>query len=117
MTTKDSIPPSGSAAALGFGQKQTDAAVELQRELLSTYEKASAAWVARVKQEVEFWSGVAAKLVATRSAPEAIETYSKSVAQRMQMTADDGQRLLEERQEISKKFTQAMGNRWPSGST
>ena len=73
-------------------------------------EKAGCAWLARVKTEVELWTELAAKLAAVHSVPEAVEAYTKSVAQRMQMTAEDGQRLLHDCQEITQKITEAVSN-------
>jgi len=87
-----------------------EAGIALQKELLDAYEKAGCAWLARVKTEVELWTELAAKLAAVHSASEAVEAYTKSVAQQMQMTAEDGQRLLHDYQEISKKITEAVSN-------
>ena len=33
------------------------------------------------------------------------------------MAADDGRRLVDEAQQITKKITQSMGNGWPTAST
>jgi hypothetical protein len=76
-----------------FGKAQTQGMLNLQKELLETYEQASRAWLDRVKSEVELWSRLGAKLTATRSVPEAMETYQKCVAERVQMAVEDGKRL------------------------
>jgi hypothetical protein len=55
--------------------------VNMQKELLDVYVQASGAWLARVKSEVDLWSELAAKLSATRSMPEALESYQKFVTQ------------------------------------
>ncbi len=99
------------------GPERTQAMVALQKELLETYEQASRAWLDRVKSEVELWSQLAAKLTATRSVPEAVQAYQESVAQRMQMAAEDGRRLFDECQKISHKITQSLSNGRPAGST
>jgi hypothetical protein len=113
MAGKDSDGP----AKLSFGLGQAEALVALQKELLEAYEKASNSWLARVKSEAEFWSDLSAKLTATRSVPEAIETYTKTVGQRVQMAADDGRRQLEEAQKIAQKFAQSWTKGMPTGST
>jgi len=100
-----------------LGKDQTDAMLGMQKEIIDAYEQASRAWLARVKSEVDFWSELGAKLAATRSAPEALETYQKSAAQRMQMAAEDGRRLSEDCQKIMHKITGSLGNGWPSGNT
>jgi hypothetical protein len=38
------------------GKEQTDAMVNMQKEILDAYEQANRAWLERVKSEVEFWS-------------------------------------------------------------
>ena len=50
--------------------------------------------MACVQSEVALWSELVTQLTDTRSIPEALEAYSKCVSQWMQMTAEDGQRLL-----------------------
>lgn len=104
---------SGSAPFFNMGAERAEAALSLQKELLEAYEEAGRAWLARVQSEVTLWSELASKLAATRSVPEAIEAYSKSVSQRMQMTAEDGQRLFNECQQITQKITKSLGNTWP----
>ena len=87
----------------------------LQKELLTSYEEASRAWLARVQSEVALWSDLASKLTATRTVPEALETYTQCVSQRMKMAADDGRKLADEAQKITQKITKSLGNGgWPS---
>lgn len=105
----------GSMMPLGAGNEQTEAMLNVQKELLGAYEDASRAWLARVKSEVDLWSGLAAKLTQTRSMPEAVAAYQECVAQRMRMAAEDGQRLAEECQKSMSKMTRALSsNGWPS---
>ena len=100
-----------------LGQERTEAMITLQKELLEAYEQASRAWLDRVKSEMELWSGLASKLTATRSVPEAVQAYQESVAQRMQMAAEDGRRLFDECQKVSHKITSSLSNGRPAGST
>jgi hypothetical protein len=105
-----SIPTDGSSSMFNMGKEQTDAMVHMQKELLEAYEQASRAWLARVKSEVDFWQDLASKLSATKSAPEALETYRTGATQRMQMAADDARRLMEDCQKITQKVTQSLSN-------
>ena len=89
----------------------------LQKELLASYDETSRAWLARVQSEVALWSDLASKLTATRTVPEAFETYSKCVSERMKMAADDGLKLADEAQKITQKITKSLGNGWPGAST
>lgn len=111
MAIKDSTSSAtGSAPFLGFGQMPIEAGIALQKELLDAYEKAGCAWLARGKAEVELWTELAAKLAATHSVLEAVEAYGRSVVQQMLMTAEDGQRLLHDCQEITQRITEAVSN-------
>jgi hypothetical protein len=89
-------------------------AANLQKELLDAYQQANRVWLDRVKSEMELWSELATKLSATRSVPEALGVYQKGVAERMQMTAEDGRKLFDECQNITQKITRAMSNGWSS---
>jgi hypothetical protein len=91
-----------------LGTRQTDAVLNLQKELLDTYEEASRAWLNRVKSEVELWSNLATKLTATRSVPEGLETYRDCVSQRVQMAAEDGRRLFADGQKIIGVITRSL---------
>jgi hypothetical protein len=92
--------------------------VALQKAILESYEQASRAWLARMQSEVSLWSDLANKLSATRSVPEALESYTKCVSERMQMAAEDGRRMVDESQRITQKIAQSLGNGWPAaGST
>jgi hypothetical protein len=98
-----------------FGQERSEAMVNMQKELLDVYEQASRAWLARVKSEVDLWSDLATKLSATRTMPEALESYQKFMTRRMQMAAQDGRQLVEDCQKITQKMTRSLsGNGWPT---
>jgi hypothetical protein len=122
MASKETTGSGASKAAsppyvLNWGQDQTEAALSLQKAILESCEQLSRAWIDRVQSEVSLWSDLANKLTATKSVPEALETYTKSVSQRMQMAADDGRRLVEEAQKISQKVAQSLGNGRPGASS
>ena len=108
------MPRDATAPFFKVGKEQTDAMVAMQNELLKAYEQASCDWMARVKSEMDLWSKLTGKLMATRSIPQALESYQNCVAQRMQMAAEDGQRLLEECQKITQK---SLSNGWSIGSS
>jgi hypothetical protein len=101
-----------------LGKEQTEAMLGMQKELAQAYEQASRAWLARVKSEVDLWTELAAKLAATRSVPEALRAYQACVAQRVQMAADDGQRLADDCQTIMEKVSRSLSvNGRPTAST
>jgi hypothetical protein len=116
-TTSSTDGKSSSVPFFNIGQDRAEAAVALQKELLEAYEQTSRAWLARVQSEVALWSELATKLTATSSVPEALEAYSKCVSKRMQMTAEDGQHLFNDCQQITQKITKSLSNGWsaPNG--
>jgi hypothetical protein len=114
MSTKATDP---SRSLFNPGTEQTEAMVNMQKELLAAYEQASRAWLARMKAEVDLWSQLASKLSATRSAPEVMQAYQECVAQRMQMAAEDGRRLTDDCQKVMSKIGSSFSNGWPSGSS
>jgi hypothetical protein len=93
---------------------RTNDVTNLQKELFDAYQQANRAWLERVKTEMELWSELATKMSATRSVPEALGVYQKSVAQRMQMAVEDGQKLFNECQNITQKISRTMSNGWLS---
>lgn len=93
-------PGSGPAQFFQFGKERTDAMLTMQRELLDEYEKASQAWLARVKSELDFWSELTTKVTSSPSVPEGLVAYRDGISQRMQMAVEDGQRLFDESQKL-----------------
>jgi hypothetical protein len=99
-----------------LGKERTDAMLSMQKELLDAYNQASLDWLARVKSEVELWSGFAAQLVGTRSVPDAMQSYQECISQRMKMAADDAQRLSDECGSLIKRINRSMTNGGATGS-
>lgn len=108
-TSKAGVPPN----VANWGQHQTEAALNLQKAIMESCEQASRTWIDRMQSEISLWSDLASKLSSTKSVPEAFETYSKCMSQRMQMAADDGRKLVEEAQQLTQKLTQSLGNGRP----
>lgn len=95
---------------LNWAQEQTGSILNLQKAILESYEEASQAWMARLQSEVSLWSDLANKLSGTRSVPEMLDAYTKCISQRMKMAADDGNRLVDEAQQITQKVAQSINN-------
>jgi len=98
------------AQFLQQGKERSEAIFNVQKELLDEYEEASRVWIARLRSEVALWSELAGKVTSSRSIPEGLEAYRDGVAQRLQMAADDGPRLLEEGQKVIAMMTKAVAN-------
>jgi hypothetical protein len=95
-----------------LGKERTDAIFNIQKELLDAYAELNRSWAARVKSEVDFWSDLAAKLGDTRSTPESLDAYRRFVSERMQMAAEDGQRLVKDSQKIMSALAQTLPSGW-----
>jgi Phasin protein len=91
-----------------LGEKQSEAMLAIQQELADVCEQISRAWLARLKAEGELWQGLASKMSAARSVPDAIAIYQACAAQRVQMAADDGRRLFEDSQKIMSTIARSM---------
>jgi hypothetical protein len=98
---------------LALGREQTKSALDLQKDVLDAYERASRLWLERVKSELQLWSELAAKLSATRSVNEALEACVRSVELQMKMTVGDGQRLFDECAEVTQRATRLLTNGLP----
>ena len=112
-TSKATAPPD----VVNWGQHRTEAALNLQKTILESCDQASRTWIDRMQSEISLWSDLASKLSSTKSVPEAFETYTRCMSQRMQMAADDGRKLVEEAQQLSQKFAQSLGNGRPGMTT
>jgi hypothetical protein len=97
-------PPS----LFALGREPTDAMLNAQRAVLETYEQIGRAWLSRLQSEMELWTGLAAKLATTRSVPEAIGACQECVSQRIQMIAEDGQRLSQNSRELMDKIARPL---------
>ena len=96
---QDTSPATGLSGTMLFfdsGQERTEAMVALQRELSEICEEVTRAWLARVASEISLWSEIAAKLTTARSVPDVLAVCAKSALQPIQMTVDDGRRLINE---------------------
>jgi hypothetical protein len=120
MATKETISASKASApqdVVNWGQHQTEAALNLQKAILESCEQAGRTWIDRMQSEISLWSDLASKLSSTKSVPEAFETYTKCMSQRIQMAADDGRKLVEEAQQMTQKVVQSLGNGRPGMTT
>lgn len=84
----------------------------LQKDMVGAYQQASQAWLVRVKSEVDLWTQLGTRLMATCSAPEAMQVYQECLAQRMRMAAEDGQKMSEDCQKFAQKITGSLSNGW-----
>ncbi len=99
----DTTNPLGSEPARLFqlGKERTDAMLTMQRQLLDEYERASQAWLSRVKSELDFWSELTTRVTSSHSVPDGLAAYRDGISQRIQMAVEDGRRLFDEGQKMA----------------
>jgi hypothetical protein len=112
-----SKPTDPSMPFLQLGKEPTGAMLDMQKEFLDACEQASRAGIACVKSEIDFWSALATKLMASRSAPEALGASQECITQRMQMAAEDWRRLSDDCQKVMQTITRSPFNGRPIAST
>ena len=117
MLNKSTDAPVAAANLLEAGKVQTEAMLDVQNELLATYERSSRTWRDRVGAEMELWSEFMGKLGHVRSMPDALQIYQETVSQRMQMAMDDGLRMIGSSQEMMRAFTKQLSRGWLPGAT
>jgi len=89
--------PAGSAEM----EKQRVAAwMEMQKEFFDRLQEINQAWFGRLKSEINLASDFAAKLMACRTLPETTTAYQECMGKRMELLAEDGQRLLADGQKF-----------------
>ncbi len=97
-----------------LGKSGTDALVNMQKELLDSYQEAGQVWLKRVKSEVQLWSELAQQLSGSQSISESLKAYQDCASHRMQMVAEDGQLLLEEGQKLVGAIGKSLTDVWPT---
>jgi hypothetical protein len=76
------------------GKKNVEAMMGAQKELFESFEQINREWFDRLKAEADFAAECFSKLAAARTIPEAATAYQECANRRMQLLAEDGQRLL-----------------------
>ena len=77
-----------------IANKRAEAMAAVQAELFKRLQEISQHWVARAKSEADLASELVSKLTSARSVPETATAYKEWASRRMQMAAEDGQRLF-----------------------
>ncbi len=116
-STKSSAPSFVPAAFGEMGRKQFQAALEMQKELLSTFEGMNRAWRARAQSEVHLASEFIGKLAAVRSIPDAATACQECMTRQMEMFAEDGRRMFADSEKLMRAGTRLFSNGSPGLSS
>jgi hypothetical protein len=83
-----------------FGKRRIEALVEIQKELLETFEAMNQAWFERAKTEANLTSELMSKLSSARSVPETADACRECLGKHMEMIADDSRRFFADSQKF-----------------
>jgi hypothetical protein len=81
-----------------FGQKQSQALTEAQKEWTRLFQQANDDWRARVALERDMAAELTGELSAAKTPPEAAAAYQKWMTRHFELMAKDSQKLVESSQ-------------------
>lgn len=90
------------AAFLPFGE----ASVGLQRELLQAYQRWNRIWLERMQVEMMLWTKLVSDLASSKSPADVLQAYADRMTRQFRMSAEDGRHILNDYQEIARKFAE-----------
>src|SRR6516165_9733267 len=107
VTTK----PSAMAGDLvGFGAKRIETFMEVQKQLVETFEQLNRDQLARAKQETEIASAFAGKVTSARSIPDIMTAYQEWLSKRMTLFTEDSRKLFEDSQKVVNATVRLLSN-------
>jgi hypothetical protein len=105
-----SVPNLTPAAVGEIGRKQFEAALEMQKEFLGTFEEISRGWLARAQSEVTLASELVGKLATVRSMPDAATACQECMTRQMEMFAEDSRRMLADGERLMRAGARLFSN-------
>lgn len=99
------------------GNKAGNAPFQVQSEVFNALQEMSREWMECAKAEVEFGLELSKKLIAARSAPDAIAAYQEWLNEEIGARAEDARRLMSNGQKFVDASTRLLSNGWISPST
>jgi hypothetical protein len=99
-----------------MGRQRLKAAIEIQAELFDRWHEINRQWLARVQSEVDIASGLTGELTAPRTVPDAATACQEWAGKRINMFAEDGRRLVTDRQKLMATGTRLFSNGRAAGS-
>jgi len=102
---------------LGFGAKGVETLMEVQKELLGTFEQINRERLGRAQQETELAATFAGKMTSARSIPDVMTAYQEWAAKRMEMFAEDSRKLFDDSHKVFNATMKVLTNGGGGGST
>jgi hypothetical protein len=104
-STRTPLPGFDFADVGKLGQKQADAFLDMQRQLWNLVEEANRNWIARAELERDLASDLAKQLSAAKTPSDVAKIYQHWAGRRLQVLADDNQRLVADSQKLMSAAT------------
>jgi hypothetical protein len=95
---------------MAFGGQRIEALMNVQKELLDTFEQINRERLARAQQETKLASEFAGRLTTARSIPDVMTAYQEWAGKRMEMFTEDGRKLAEDSQKIFSATARLLSN-------
>lgn len=115
MSTNESspkwtLPVFNPTAFAGFGKEQTEALMEMQRELSKLIEQANEDWLARVEVERNMATELTSKLSSAKSLPDAAKAYQEWMSRRLETMTRDSQKFFADSQKFVSSMNRLLSN-------
>jgi hypothetical protein len=101
----------------GTGTKFVEAAMDTQAKFFKTMQEVNQEWLDRAQAEASLAAEFMNKMTASRSAPDVTAACQEWAGRRMQMVAEDSQRLVSDSQKFMEAGAKIFGNGLSGGST
>jgi hypothetical protein len=93
-----------------FGAKRIETFIDVQKQLVETFEQFNREQLARMKQETELASDFAGKVTKARSIPEIMTAYQEWLSQRMTLFTEDSRKLFQDSQKVVNTTMRLLSN-------
>jgi len=95
---------------LQIGTERFASLLEMQKELLGTFEEIRREQLARTMEEASFVAELAAKVTSARSVPDIIAIYQEWITRHMTMFAEDSRRFMDDSQKVANITARLLSN-------
>jgi Phasin protein len=116
-SAKFSAPGFVPAAFGEMGRKQYEAALEMQKELLGTFEEMNRAWLAGAQSEMTLAFEFVHKLATARTIPDAAAACQECMNRQMEMFAENGRRMFADSENLMRAGARLFSNGSPALSS
>jgi len=107
-TKAKSAKPSG---PLQVGTQGLASLIEIQRELVGTFEQIRREQLARAMEETSLIAELAGKVTSAKSVPDVVAIYQEWITRHMKMFAEDSRRFLDDSQKVASVTARLLSNR------